>query len=197
MCFIQTLSDGLQADSRQKRTTDREWMQVFKVVAKTGLKPMSGLPQRIICWKGCLSLVQIRLENISMSDKNSFRDSLRVDSETMAKLDSVSKNYKSKKSSNSKTENAGGRERGDEGPGRQGREPGYKSGNDPRASAVKNVSSKGNNGSSKGRAVAVKGSVSSSNSNVSDSTNSSQSNGLGQTGSSSAGNGSSGHGQGR
>ena len=26
-----------------------------------------------------------------MSDKNSFRDSLRVDSETMAKLDNVSK----------------------------------------------------------------------------------------------------------
>lgn len=37
-CFIQTFSDGLQADSKQKRTTDREWMQVFKVVAKTGLK---------------------------------------------------------------------------------------------------------------------------------------------------------------
>lgn len=32
-----------------------------------------------------------------MSDKNSFRDSLRVDSETMAKLDNVSKNYSSKK----------------------------------------------------------------------------------------------------
>lgn len=37
-CFIQTFSDGLQADSKRKRTTDREWMQVFKVVAKTGLK---------------------------------------------------------------------------------------------------------------------------------------------------------------
>lgn len=37
-CFIQTFSDGLQADNKQKRTTDREWMQVFKVVAKTGLK---------------------------------------------------------------------------------------------------------------------------------------------------------------
>ena len=96
-----------------------------------------------------------------MSDKNSFRDSLRVDSETMAKLDSVSKKYSSKKSSNPKTENSGGRERGDEGPGRQGREPGYKSGNNPRASAVKNASSKANNGSSNGRAAAVKGFVSS------------------------------------
>lgn len=37
-CFIQTFSDGLQADNKRKRTTDREWMQVFKVVAKTGLK---------------------------------------------------------------------------------------------------------------------------------------------------------------
>lgn len=55
------------------------------------------------------------MENISMSDKNSFRDSLRVDSETMAKLDGVSKNYSTKKSSNSKIENSGGRERGDEG----------------------------------------------------------------------------------
>ena len=132
-----------------------------------------------------------------MSDKNSFRDSLRVDSETMAKLDSVSKNYSSKKSSNSKTENAGGIERGDEGPGRQGREPGYKSGNNPRASAVKNASSKGNNGSSNGRAAAVKGSVSSANGNGTGSTTSGQSTGLGQTASSSASNGSSGHGPGK
>ena len=37
-CFIQTFSNGLQSDSKRKRTTDREWMQTFKVVAKTGLK---------------------------------------------------------------------------------------------------------------------------------------------------------------
>ena len=90
------------------------------------------------------------MENIRMSDKNNFRDSLRVDAETMAKLDSMSKNYSGKKSLNSKTEKSGGRERGDEGPGRQGREPGYKFVNNPRASAVKNVSSKANNGSSSG-----------------------------------------------
>lgn len=38
MCFIQTFSDGLQGDSKRKRTSDREWMQVFKVVTKSGLK---------------------------------------------------------------------------------------------------------------------------------------------------------------
>ena len=38
MCFIQTFSDGLQGDSKRKRTIDREWMQAFKVAAKTGLK---------------------------------------------------------------------------------------------------------------------------------------------------------------
>lgn len=92
-----------------------------------------------------------------MSDKNSFRDSLRVDSETTAKLDSVSKSYNSKKSSNSKTEKAGGRERGDEGPGRQGREPGHKSGNNPRVNAVKNASSNTNSGKGSDRAAAVKG----------------------------------------
>ena len=129
-----------------------------------------------------------------MSDKNSFRDSLRVDSETMAKLDSVSKNYSTKKSSNSKAENSGG---GDEGPGRQGREPGYKSGNNPRANAVKNASSKASYGSGSSRTAAVKGYVSSANSNGTGSTNAGQSNGSGQTGSSSAGNGSSGHGQGK
>lgn len=132
-----------------------------------------------------------------MSDNNSFRDSLRVDSETMAKLDSVSKNYSSKKSLNSKTENSGGRERGDEGPGRQGREPGYKSGNNPRANAVKSASSKANNENNGSRTAAVKGSVSSANSNGIASTASGQSNGSGQTGSSSAGNGSSGHGHGK
>lgn len=130
-----------------------------------------------------------------MSDKNSFRDSLRVDSETMAKLDSVSKNYSGRKSSNSKTENAGGRERGDEEPGRQGREPGYKSGNNPRANAVKSVSAKGNSGNVNGRAATVKGSMSASNGNSSGTA--SQSSGSGQSGAtSSAGNGSSGHGQG-
>ena len=131
-----------------------------------------------------------------MSDKNSFRDSLRVDSETMAKLDSVSKNYSSKKSSNSKVENADGRERGDEGPGRQGREPGYKYGNNPRANAVKSASAKGNSGNGNGRAAAVKGSLSSSNGNSSGT--SGQSSGNGQSSAaSSAGNGSSGHGQGK
>lgn len=37
-CFIQTFTNGLQSDSKRKRTTDREWMQTLKVVAKTGLK---------------------------------------------------------------------------------------------------------------------------------------------------------------
>ena len=37
-CFIQTFSDGLQGNSKRKRTTDKEWMQVFKVAAKSGLK---------------------------------------------------------------------------------------------------------------------------------------------------------------
>ena len=128
-----------------------------------------------------------------MSDKNSFRDSLRVDSETMAKLDNVSKNYSSKKSFTSKTENSGGRERGDEGPGRQGRELGYKSGNNPRANAVKSASSKANNGNNGSRTAAVKGSVSSANSNGIGSTAAGHSNGC----SPSVGNGSSEHGQGK
>lgn len=113
---------------------------------------------------------------MTMGKENSFRDSLRVNSETMAKLDSVSKNYSSKKSLNSKTENSGGRERGDEGPGRQGREEGYKSRNNPRANAVKNASSKANNGSSSGRTTAVKGPVSSANSNEIASSTAGQSN---------------------
>lgn len=133
-----------------------------------------------------------------MSYNNSFRDSLWVDFEIMAKLDSVSKNYSSKKSSNSKIENSGGRERGDEGPGRQDREPGYKSGTNPRANAVKSASPKANNGNSSSRTAAVKGSVSSANSNENASSIGGQANGAGQSGSSlSAGNASSGHGQGK
>lgn len=46
-CFIQTFSDGLQADNKRKRTTDREWMQVFKVAAKTGLKQCPGCHRRL------------------------------------------------------------------------------------------------------------------------------------------------------
>lgn len=89
-------------------------------------------------------------------------------------------------------------ERGDEGPGRQGREPGDKSGNDPRASAVKDASLKANNGSSSGRYAAVKGSVSSTNSNGIGVSIAGQSNGTGQSSSaSSVGNASSGHGQGK
>ena len=80
-----------------------------------------------------------------MSDNNCFRDSLRVNAKTVAKLDSVSENYSNKKNSNSKSQNSGGRERGDEGLGCQGREPGYKSGNNPRVSAVKSASSNANN----------------------------------------------------
>ena len=38
MCFIQTFSDGLQGNSKRKRTTDKEWMQFFKVAAMSGLK---------------------------------------------------------------------------------------------------------------------------------------------------------------
>lgn len=133
-----------------------------------------------------------------MGKDNSFRDSLRVDSESIAKLDSVSKNYCSKKSSNSKTENSDGRERGDEGLGRQGREPGNKSGNNPRVHAVMNASLKANNESGSSRTAAVKGAVSSSNSNGIASLTAGQSNGEGQSGSSpSAGNASSGHGQGK
>lgn len=52
-CFIQTFSDGLQGNSKRKRTSDKEWMQVFKVAAKSGLKKCP------ICRKVCLPLVQI------------------------------------------------------------------------------------------------------------------------------------------
>lgn len=140
------------------------------------------------------------MENISMSDKNSFRDSLRVDSETMAKLDSVSKNYSSKKSSNAKTENSGGKERGDEGPGRQGRESGYKHGNDTRADVVRNASTKSNAGKSNGRAAAVNSSISSAKGNGNSTPNAGQANSAGQAiaaSSSSSGHGQSGSGQGR
>lgn len=116
----------------------------------------------------------------------------------MAKLDCVSKYYSSKKSLNSKSENSVGRGRGDEGPGRQGREPGYKSGNNPRANTVKSASSRANNGNSSSRAAAVKGSVSSTNSNGNASSTGGHANEAGQSGSSpSAGNASSGHGRGK
>lgn len=133
-----------------------------------------------------------------MGKENSFSDSLRVDSETMAKLDSVSKNYSSKKSSNSKAEISGGRERGDEGPGRQGREPGNKLGNNPRVHAVKNASSKANNGSGSSRMAAVKDTVSPANSNGMASSTTGQLNGEAKSGSTpSVGNAFSGQGQGK
>ena len=67
-----------------------------------------------------------KAKEISKVEKrNDFIESLKVDSETMAKLAEVSKNNNTQKSS--KTNN-GGRERGDDGPGRQGRESGFKSG---------------------------------------------------------------------
>lgn len=62
---------------------------------------------------------------------------------------------------------------------------------------MKNASSKANNGSSNGRAAAVKGFVSSAKSSGIGSTTAGQSNGSGRTGSSSAANRSSGHGQGK
>lgn len=37
-CFVQTFSIGLKEKNKTKRTSDCEWMQVFKTVAKTGLK---------------------------------------------------------------------------------------------------------------------------------------------------------------
>lgn len=133
-----------------------------------------------------------------MSEKNSFRESLRVESETMAKLNNVSKNYSSKKSLTSQTESSGGRERGDEGPGRLGREHGYKSGNNPRATAVKNASLKANTVNSNGRTVAVKDSISSAHSSEISSSIAGRSNSAGQSGAAlSSGKGSSGHGQGK
>ena len=135
----------------------------------------------------------------SLNSGNTSGHSLRVDSETTAKLDSVSKNYNSKKSSNSKTEKAGGRERGDEGPGRQGREPGYKSGNNPIVNAVKNASSNTNSGKGSDRAAAVKGFVSSTSSNGIASSTAGQAKGSGQSsgGGSSRGGNTSGSGQGK
>ena len=63
-----------------------------------------------------------------MSEKNDFLESLKVDKETLAKLDKVSKDYNNNKDTKSAKKNDdGGRERGDEGPGKQGREPGLKS----------------------------------------------------------------------
>lgn len=64
------------------------------------------------------------------SKNNSFLDSLKVDAETQAKLAEVSKNYnRSKKNpSSKKSADEGGREKGDEGPGSLGREPGFKKG---------------------------------------------------------------------
>ena len=63
-----------------------------------------------------------------MSEKNDFLESLKVDKETLAKLDKVSKDYnKNKDTKSAKKNDDGGRERGDEGPGKQGREPGLKS----------------------------------------------------------------------
>ena len=62
---------------------------------------------------------------------------------------------------------------------------------------MKSASSKANNGNNGSRTAAVKGSVSSANSNGIGSTAAGHSNGSGQTGSLSASNGSSGHGQGK
>lgn len=135
-----------------------------------------------------------------MSDKNSFWDSLRVDYDTMARLDNVSKNYSSKKNASSKSESPAGRERGDEGPGRQGRESGYKHGKNTRADAVRSASTRSNAGKSNGRVAAVNSSISSAKGNGNSTPNAGQANGSGQAGatsSSSSGHGQSGSGQGR
>lgn len=65
--------------------------------------------------------------DLKMGDKQSFLDRIRVDDITKEKLNEVSKDYSQMQSTAKKTDD-GGRERGDDGPGKQGRESGLKSG---------------------------------------------------------------------
>lgn len=65
-------------------------------------------------------------EKNEMGKKEDFLESLKVDAETQAKLDQVMREHKDNK--NSKEDDDGGRDRGDEGPASQGREPGLKGG---------------------------------------------------------------------
>ena len=64
-----------------------------------------------------------------ISKNNKFVESLKVDKETLAKLDAVSHSHvNDNKTTNAKNKDEGGRERGDEGPGKNGRESGLKAG---------------------------------------------------------------------
>lgn len=70
------------------------------------------------------------------SKNNNFLESLKVDTETQARLAEVSKNYNNSKKnlSSKKSADEGGRERGDDGPGSLGRESGFKKGNNEQLS---------------------------------------------------------------
>lgn len=69
-----------------------------------------------------------------MSKKEDFLESLKVNAETRAKLDQVMREHKDNKIS--KKDDDGSRDRGDEGPGSQGREPGLKGGSSKTNSKV-------------------------------------------------------------
>lgn len=69
-------------------------------------------------------------ENPKMGKREDFLERLKVDPETQAKIDQASKNHHNNNNSSKNTKNhESGRERGDDGPGREGRESGLKSGN--------------------------------------------------------------------
>lgn len=67
-------------------------------------------------------------ENSNMSNRDDFLGRIKIDDATHAKLDKALKDYKNNETRPSKKEDDGGRERGEEeGPGKQGRESGFKS----------------------------------------------------------------------
>lgn len=64
------------------------------------------------------------------SDRNAWLESLKVTPDVQANLDAVSRNYSNKATTSPKNSSKdSGRERGDNGPGKQGRESGLKYGN--------------------------------------------------------------------
>ena len=74
-------------------------------------------------------------EGLKMSGRNDFLESLKVDQETQDKLQKVIENYNSNEKKTTEKRDEGGRERGDDGPGKPGREADLKSGN--RVSAMR------------------------------------------------------------
>ena len=107
-------------------------------------------------------------EKVKMSEKNDFLESLKVDQKTQEKLNEVLKNYNNSEKKTAKKADDGGRERGDEGPGKLGRDSGLKSGSKV---AVMRADMKANNSmnqpkgqlSQNGQAVVNSGQAASSN----------------------------------